>query len=147
LVADATVEGDDGAVFTGADVADEGSRVDGLDDETKEVVARKCHHCGSASADWREKGNFVAGVERGAPGSEFLITRGDQRRAEAGELGMSSAVMGEELLDARAVGELDRVFGAADDIFETTEEKNFDAHGLRSAWHKGIVTRAPGGGQ
>lgn len=32
LVADAAVEGDNGAVFSGADVADESSRVDGFDD-------------------------------------------------------------------------------------------------------------------
>jgi len=60
---------------------------------------------------------------------------------------MSRAVMGEELLDARAVGELDRIFGAADDIFEAAEKEDFDAHGLRSGWHKRIVTRAAGGGQ
>ncbi len=60
---------------------------------------------------------------------------------------MASAIVGEELLDARAVGEVGKIFGAADDFFKAAEEKHFDAHGLRSAWHKGIVTRARAGGQ
>jgi hypothetical protein len=60
---------------------------------------------------------------------------------------MASAIVGEELLDARAVGKVDGIFGAADDLFKTAEEEDFDAHGLRSAWHKGIVTPTRGGGQ
>jgi hypothetical protein len=55
--------------------------------------------------------------------------------------------VGEELLDSRAVGEVGKIFGAADDFFKSAEEEHFDAHGLRSAWHKGIVTRARAGGQ
>jgi len=59
---------------------------------------------------------------------------------------MASAIVGEELLDARAVGEIGKIFGAADNFFKAAEEEDFDAHGLRSAWHKGIVTRARAGG-
>ena len=81
------------------------------------------------------------------PGGEFLIARSDQRGTEAGELRVARAIMGEELFDARTVGEVDRVFGAADDFLEAAEEKDFDAHGLRSGWHKRIVARAGGGGQ
>ena len=55
--------------------------------------------------------------------------------------------MGEELLDARAVGKVDGIFGAADDLFQAAEEEDLDAHGLGSAWHKGIVTPTRGGGQ
>jgi hypothetical protein len=84
LVANATVEGDDGAVFTGADVADEGSRVDGLDDEKKHVIAERSHRGRLASADRGKEGDFVAGVERSAPSGEFVIVGGDQRGAEAG---------------------------------------------------------------
>jgi len=84
LVANATVEGDDGAVFTGADVADEGSRVNGLDDKTKHVIVERGHRARLASADRGKKGDFVASVERSAPSGEFVIVGGDQRRAEAG---------------------------------------------------------------
>jgi hypothetical protein len=147
LIANATVEGDHGAVFTSTDVADDGSRVDRLDDETKHVIGERVHRGRSASADRGKEGDFVAGVERRAPSGEFAIVRGDQRGAEAGELGMASAIVGEELLDARAVGEVDRIFGAADNLCQAAEEEDFDAHGLCSAWHKGIVTPAAGGGQ
>jgi len=147
LVADAAVEGDDGAVFASPDVTDKRCRVDGLGDETEEIIAKRSHRGGSTSANRRKKGDFIPGMERGAPSGEFLIARSNQRRAVAGKFGMSSAVMGEELLDARPVGEVGKVFGAADDVFEAAEEKHFDAHGLRSGWHKRIVTRARGGGQ
>jgi hypothetical protein len=131
LVADAAVEGDDGAVLAGADVADEGGRINGLVDETEDVIAKRSHRVGSASTNRGKKSDFVAGAESGTPSGEFLIARGDERGAEAGELGMLRAVMGEELLNGRAGCELDTVFGAADDILETAEEKDFDAHGLR----------------
>jgi hypothetical protein len=147
LVADAAVEGDDGAVFASPDVTDKRCRVDGLGGETEKVIAKRSHRGGSASADRRKKGDFVARVERGAPSGEFLIAGSNQRGAEAGELGMTRAVMSKELLDERAVGKLDGVFGAADDILEAAEEEHFDAHGLRSRWHKRIVTRTAGGGQ
>jgi len=147
LIANATVEGNDGAVFTGADVADEGSRVDGLDDEKKHVIVEPGHRGRLASADRWKEGDFIAGVERSAPSGEFAIAGSDQRGAETGQLGMASAIVGEELLDARAVGEIGKIFCAADDIFKAAEEKHFDAHGLRSAWHRGIVTRAHAGGQ
>lgn len=38
LVADATVEGNDGAIVRGADVADQGGGVDGLADEQEKIV-------------------------------------------------------------------------------------------------------------
>lgn len=147
FVADAAVEGDDGTVFVGADVADEGGRIDGLGNQTEHVIVERSHRGASASADRGKKGDFVTGMERGAPSGEFLIARRDQRSAKAGELGMTRAVMGEELLDARAFCELDGVFGAADDILEAAEKEDFDAHGLRNGWHKRIVARAAGGGQ
>jgi hypothetical protein len=147
LVANAAVEGDDGAVFAGAHVADKRCRVNGLGDETEVVIAKRSHRGGSASADWRKEGDFVAGMERGAPVGEFLIARSNQRGAEAGELWMARAIVGEELLDARAVGKVGEIFGAADDFFKAAEKEDFDAHGLRSGWHKRIVARARAGGQ
>jgi len=60
---------------------------------------------------------------------------------------MASAIVGEELFDARAIGKVDGIFRAADDLFKTAEEEDLDAHGLRSGWHKGIVTPSRGGGQ
>ena len=84
LIANATVEGDHGAVFTGTDVADDGGRVDRLDDETKHVIVERSHRGRLASTDRGEEGDFVAGVERSAPSGEFAIVGGDQRGAEAG---------------------------------------------------------------
>jgi hypothetical protein len=147
LVADAAVEGDDGSIFAGADMVNEGGSVNGLGDEAENVVARRSHRGRSTSADWGKKSDFIAGVQCRAPGGEFLIARSDQRGAEAGELGMARAVMGEELLDARTVGEVDGIFRAADDFFEAAEEENFNAHGLRNRRHRRIVARAVGGGQ
>jgi hypothetical protein len=61
-------------------------------------------------------------MERRAPSSKFLIARGDQRRSEAREFGMTRAVLGKELFNRRAVGQLDRVLGVPNDFFETAEE-------------------------
>jgi hypothetical protein len=133
FVADAAVEGDDGAIFARADMADDGGHVDGLGDETEDVIAKRSHRGGLASADRGKKSDFIASAERSAPRGKFLIARGDQRGAEAGQLGIAPAVVGEELLDGRAGCELDTVFGAADDVFKTAEKEDLDTHGLRSA--------------
>ncbi len=82
LIADEAVEGDDGAIFGSADVADEGGHVDGVTDQLADVVVRKSGHGEAlAAAHGRKEGNFVAGMEGRVPGSEFLIAGGDQRRA------------------------------------------------------------------
>ncbi len=46
LIADETVEGDDGAVFGSTDFADEGGHVDGVADQLADVVVRGRGHSG-----------------------------------------------------------------------------------------------------
>ena len=100
LVADETVEGDDGAVFGGAHVAGQRGHVDGLAKQLVDVILVESRHVDDlAAAHGREKGNFVAGAERGVPGSKFLVARSDDRGAEFCEFGMARGVQSEELLD------------------------------------------------
>ena len=79
-------------------------------------------------------------MERRGPRGKFLIARGDQRSAKPRKFRMTRAVVGEESFYWRAVSELDRVFGVADDFFEPAEEKHLDARSLRGDGHKRIVT-------
>ncbi len=82
LIADETVEGDDGAVFGRADLADESEHVDGLAHQLIDVIVKGCRHIdASAAAHRRKKGDFVAGTERRIPGGEFLVARSDDRGA------------------------------------------------------------------
>jgi hypothetical protein len=75
-----------------------------------------------------------------APRGEFLIARGDQRRAKACEFGMARAIVGEKRFDRRTVGKLDGVFRVANDFFQAAKEKDFDPRGLYRQAHKRIVT-------
>jgi len=144
LIADKAVEGYDGAVIGGADMADEGGHVDGLAREVADVVVEGRGHGASAAAHGRKEGDFVAGVERSVPGGEFLVTGGDERGAEFCELGMAGGEKGEELFDGGGVGGSDGFFGVAEDFFQAAEEEDFDANGLGDGWHGGIVTRMRG---
>jgi hypothetical protein len=148
LVADEAVEGDDGAVFGGANVADQGGHVDGLAQELTDVVVEgRGHGSASAAAHGREEGDFVAGVERRVPSGEFLIAGGNKRGAEFGELRMARGVEDEELFDGGGVGGGDGFLGVAEDFLEAAEEEDFEANGLGDGGHGGIVTRAEGRGQ
>jgi hypothetical protein len=148
LIADEAVESDDGAVFGGADVADEHGEVNGLTLELADVVVEgRGHRDALAAAHGRQEGDFVAGAERSVPGGEFLIAGGDEGGAELGELGMAVGVEGEELLDGGGVGGGDGFFGVAEDFLEAAEEENFEANGLRDGGHGGIVTRGRAWGQ
>jgi len=76
----------------------------------------------SATAYRRKKGDLIAGIERCAPGGEFLIPRSYQRAAVGGELRAASDEAGEEILDAGAGADFDRFFAAAGDFLEAAEE-------------------------
>ena len=79
LVAYASIEGDDGAVRTGADMANERVGVDALMNKQDQVAAgRRGHQFSLAAAYWRKEGDFVAGIEGRTPGGEFPIARGYQ---------------------------------------------------------------------
>jgi hypothetical protein len=128
VVANAAVEGDDRAVFGGADVANQGRGVDGLANEGEEVgVGWAGHAVYLAAAHGRQERDFVAGMERRAPSGKFLVARGDYGSAETRELGMAGGVASEESFDKRAFGEVDGVFGAADNFLEAAEEEHLDA--------------------
>ena len=86
-------------------------------------------------------------MERGVPSGEFLIAGGDERGAVFCKFGIASYVESEELFDGCGIGELDRVFSAADEFSEAAEEEDFDASGLGNGGHRGIVTRAQEWGQ
>jgi hypothetical protein len=76
LVADAAIEGGDGAVFWSANVADQGCGVDALAHQKEQIVIGwrgQRGHKVLPAADGGQKGDFVAGVERGLPSSKFLI--------------------------------------------------------------------------
>jgi hypothetical protein len=141
LIADEAVEGDDGAVFGGADVMNEGGDVDGIAHEVADVVEEGRGHGGaSAAAHGREESDFVAGVERSVPGGEFLVAGSDERRAEFCELGMARGVESEELFDGGGFGGGEGFLGVADDFFQTAEEEDFEANGLGNGGHGEIVT-------
>lgn len=84
----------------------------------------------SATAHWRKESHFVAGVERGVPGSEFLIARSDHGRAVFGKFGKAAGIDGEELLDGGSVSKIQRFLDMADDVFQTAEEEDLDANSL-----------------
>jgi len=96
----------------------------------------------STAAYRRKKGDFVAGLQRRAPGGEFLIARGHQGAAVASELGPARNEGGEKLLDARTGSELDEFLRSAGYFLEAAEEENFYLDGRRYAAHGGIVTRS-----
>jgi hypothetical protein len=84
----------------------------------------------SAAAHGRKEGDFIAGMERGVPGGEFLIARSDDGGAVFGEVGNALGEKSEELLDGGGVLEFHGIFGAAQEFFEAPKEKDFDADGL-----------------
>jgi hypothetical protein len=76
----------------------------------------------SAAAYRREKCDFIAGVERRAPGREFLIPRRYQRAAVSRKLRAARDQAGKQILDAGAGYDFDGLFRAASDLFEAAEE-------------------------
>jgi len=69
-------------------------------------------------------------MQRGAPSGKFLIARCDQRSPKAAEFRMTRAIVRENRLDRYAVGQLDRIFRAADDFLEAAKKKNLHARCL-----------------
>jgi hypothetical protein len=76
----------------------------------------------SAAAYRRKKGDLVAGVERRAPGREFLIPRRYQRATVSRKLRAARDEAGKQILDARAGCELDEFLNRARRFFEAAEE-------------------------
>jgi hypothetical protein len=101
----------------------------------------------SATADRREKGDFIARTERRVPCSEFLVPRRDQRATIAGEFGRTRTKLCKEILDARTRCQLDGFLRTAGNFFEAAEEEYLYANrrvytGGRHTTHRRIVTRA-----
>ena len=96
----------------------------------------------SATAYWWKKSDFVTGLQRRAPGGEFLVAGGYQGAAEASELRPARNEAGEKLLDARTGSELDEFLRSAGNFLEAAEEENLYLDGRRYAAHRGIVTRS-----
>jgi len=131
LIADETVEGDDGAVFRRAHVAGQRGHVDGLANQLVEVIVEECCHIdASAAAHGWEKRDFVAGAERRIPGGKFLVARSDNGRAVFCELGMARGTESEKLLDRRGVCELDGMLGMACEFLEAAEKEDGDTNRL-----------------
>jgi hypothetical protein len=87
-----------------------------------------------ATADGREEANFVARLERSVPGSEFLVTGGDEGGAEFAKLRLGGGAGLEEIFDEGAVAKLDGLFGGAGEFAETAEVKDFDGHERRCSF-------------
>src|SRR5260370_8790507 len=87
----------------------------------------------SAAAYRWKKSDFVAGLQRGAPGGEFLIARGHQGAAVAGELRPARNEAGEKFLDARTGGEFDQFLRSTRDFLEAAEEQTLYLRGRRYA--------------
>jgi hypothetical protein len=104
IVADAAVEGDDGAVGIGADVADERSGIDRMAAELDEVVGGSGGHAGVrltlTAADGREEGYFIAGLEQSRPSGKFAIAGDGDCASMFGQFGVACDALGEEVLDA-----------------------------------------------
>jgi hypothetical protein len=98
------------------------------------------------SANGWEEGDFVVCGEWRGPGGEFLIAGGNQRGAIVRELGVLRGVARKKGFDWRVRGEVDIVFGAAEDFFKAPEEEDFDADGRGCGWHGLIVACVGGGG-
>jgi len=131
LIADETVEDDDGAVFGRAHVAGERGGVDGLAHQLVEVILGEGRHGdASAAAYRREKGDFVAGTERRIPGGKFLVARSDNRGAVFCKLGMTRGIEGKKLLDGRGIGELEGILGMAGEFLEAAEKQDLHANRL-----------------
>jgi hypothetical protein len=145
MVADATVESDDGPSFGCADVADDSVNVDWLATQKKKLGIGRCRHR-SAPADRGQERHFVAGVEWGGPRGEFAIARGDQGGAKICQLRVGGDKAGKHDVDRRAIRKVHRNLGEANDFAQTSEEEDFDCDGR--LWfgrgHPRIVPRGSG---
>ena len=81
-----------------------------------------------AAAHRREKRNFVAGMERRAPGREFLIARRNQRAAVARQFRLQRDAARKQRFDGRAFGKFKHIFRTSGDFLETAKEKHLDAN-------------------
>src|SRR5260370_30962147 len=72
----------------------------------------------SAAAYRWKKSDFVAGLQRGAPGGEFLIARGHQGAAVAGELRPARNEAAEKFLHPRTGTEVDALLHSTRDFLD-----------------------------
>ena len=82
VVPHAAIKRGDCAIFIAANFPGDGSVFNGATDDFDSVVGARCGHVQLAAADRRKKTDFVASMELGIPGREFLIVRRDQRSTE-----------------------------------------------------------------
>jgi hypothetical protein len=117
IVANTTIEGNDGAVSGLAELLDKRRRFDSLPRERDLVFLEDGIQVGElTSADGRQKSDLVARLDRRAPGGEFLISRSHERAAKVRDPRMAGAEMGKKLCDGGIRGDLGRFFGAANDV-------------------------------
>ena len=77
----------------------------------------------SAPAYRGQKGDFVARIERGVPGREFLVPGGHQRATVAGEFRAPRNELCEKVFDARTGCQLHRFLRTSGNFFEAAEEE------------------------
>jgi hypothetical protein len=111
-----------------------------------DVGRRGGHEQALTAAYGRQKGDFIAGVERSAPCSELPIARGYQGGAILLKVGITSGVLGEEGFDIRVALHIERFLRVPGDFFQAAEEENLDTDSGRNGSHVAIVTRVPGSG-
>ena len=100
----------------------------------------------SAPAYGRKKRDFVAGIKRSVPGSEFLVPGRYQRTTVAGEFRAARNKLREEVFYAGAGCELHRFLRTSCNFLKPAEKKDLYADcrfyvGWCHAAHTGIVTR------
>ena len=100
----------------------------------------RIHEDALTTTDGWKEGNLVARMERSIPGSEFLVARGDNGRAESCEFGIFLGVESKELFDCGSVGNVQGFFSMSGEVFEAAEEEDLDANGLGDGGHNWIVT-------
>ena len=131
LIAHEAVEGDDGAVFGGANAAGQCGDIDRLSHQLVDVIVGKCRHVdASPAAHRREKRNLVSRTEWRIPGGKFLVARRNHRRAVFCELWITRRIESEELLDRRRIGELGGILSMAGDVLEAAEKEDRHANRL-----------------
>src|SRR5262249_12322883 len=122
VIADAAVEGDDGAIMGKADVAGERAGRNGAADKLNEVWIGRRRHDSLTAANRRKESDLVAWLEDSGPGSKFLIARGDDGRAEGGDLREIPRETVEKVVDCFPITDVDGPLGDADDVLKLAEE-------------------------
>ena len=129
LVANETVEGDDGTVGVGAHLADDSGCVNRRAKEGEQVIL--CdgvwHGWVSTSAYGRKKGDRIIFGEWRVPGGEFFVPGSDEGDAICGKIREATGVAVEQFCDVRAFENLHGFLANSGEFAQGAEEENFDA--------------------